>query len=139
MITIETKNGKHQIKFYDSPKDDLTIRRYAKFNKHMMVKSQVGNTMDDYMNRHGRAIAYIDAEDNKSAKTELINQQQCVFNALEEYTPEGMGLAVLVHSIDGVEYSGYDDDTLNGIIDKLSEVGFTQAMMERTLKDVKKK
>lgn len=139
MRTVETKNGKHTVIFYDSPKDDLSIRRYAKFNKHMLVKSQVGNTMEDYMNRHGRAMAYIDAEDNKSAKTELINQQQCVFNALQEYQPDGMGLAVLVHSIDGVEYSGFDDDTLNKIIDKLSEIGFTQAMMELTIDEVKKK
>ena len=139
MRTIKTKDGKHTIVFYDSPKDDLTIRRYAKFNKHMMVKSQVGSTMEDYLARHGRAIGYIDAEMAKEAKKELINQQQCVFNALEEYVPEGMGLAVLVKSIDGVEYKGFDDQTLNNIIDKLSEIGFTYEMMQATIKDVKKK
>jgi hypothetical protein len=131
--------GKHKVKFYDSPKEELSIRRYAKYNKHIIVSSEVGCSIEDYNKRHKRAIQYVSAEDYKSAKKELINQQQCVFNALSEYNPNLMALAIMVHSIDDKVYSGYEESLLNEIIDKLDSIGFTIDMVDNTLSEVKKK
>jgi hypothetical protein len=86
-----------------------------------------------------RAISYINNDDAKSAGIELTNQRQCVFNALQEYSPKGMALAVLVYSINGVVYDSYHEDALNEKLDKLDSIGFTKEMLDKTVDHVKKK
>ena len=138
MKTIYTKEGKHTVVIFDSA-HDLTPRRYQKYNKHVMIAAGVGESLEDYNNRQAKAIGYIRSEDKKSALIELTNQQQCVFNALEEYSPLNMAFAVIVHSIDGKVFKSYDENTLDKIIDKLDEVGLTKAMIMEALREVKKK
>ena len=138
MHEVETKQGKHKVKFYDSIRH-LPMRRYQKFNKHMMIASQVGESVGDYDVRMSRAIRYLNADDKKSAVIELTNQRQCVFNAMQEYTPKGMALAVMVHSIDDVVYSDFQEETLSEIQDKLDSIGFTIDDLDTTIETVKKK
>ena len=140
MYTVETTNGKakHKVTFYDSDKV-LPYRRYHVFNKHMIIQTQVGNSVSDYDTRMFRAISYLNADDNKSAGIELTNQRQCLHNALEGYSPKGMALAVMVYSIDDVIYTDYQEETLNEILDKLDEIGFTKQMLDETIEHVKKK
>jgi hypothetical protein len=130
--------GKHEVKFYDSIRK-LPIRRYSKFNKHMMIAAEVGETIADYDKRMQRAIGYVANEDNKSALTELTNQRQTLHNALQEYSPVGMALATMVYSIDGVLYEDYEEEALNGILDTLNKIGFTKEMLDNTTQEVKKK
>jgi hypothetical protein len=140
MYKVEIKKGKakHEVVFYDSDKE-LPYRHYQKFNKHMMIACEVGSSIVDYDKRQARAISYINNDDAKSAGIELTNQRQCLFNALEEYSPTGMALAVLIYSIDGVVYDGYHEDVLNEKLDKLDCIGFTKDMMDKTITHVKKK
>ncbi len=135
-MKIVTK-GKHEIKFYDSIRK-LPIRRYSKFNKHMMIAAEVGESIADYDKRMGRAIGYVSADDSKSAMVELMNQRQGVHNALEEYSPSGMALAIMVYSIDGQTFDDYEEATLNQIIDKLDSIGFTKEDLDNTIDEVKK-
>lgn len=137
MYEVETKKGKHLVKFYYNPKE-LPIRRYAKFNKHSMIQMQVGNGIDDYNERTARAVAYFNADDKDSGINELTNRQQCVYNAMQEYQPKGFALAVLLYSIDDKVYDKFDDNSLDKIQDKLDEIGFTQQQMDTTISDVKK-
>jgi hypothetical protein len=130
--------GKHEVKFYDSIRK-LPIRRYSKFNKHMIIAAEVGETIADYDKRMQRAIGYVASEDNKSALTELTNQRQTLHNALEGYSPQGMALATMVYSIDGILYEDFEEDTLNGILDTLDKIGFTKEMLDSTNQEVKKK
>ncbi len=140
MYKVETKKGKkkHTVTFYDSARE-LPYRHYQKFNKHMMIASEVGESIVDYDRRMARAITYINNDDAKSAGVELTNQRQCVFNAHQEYSPTGMALAVLVYSIDGVVYEGYHEDVLNEKLDKLDSIGFTKELLDKTVEHVKKK
>ena len=140
MYTVETKQGKskHTVIFYDSA-TVLPYRRYHKFNKHMMIDMEVGNSIGDYDKRQARAIQYLNADDSKSAGIELTNQRQCLHNVLEEYSPKGMALAVMVYSIDGVVYDDFQEPTLNEILDKLEEVGFNKQQVDETTQTVKKK
>jgi hypothetical protein len=140
MHTVETKNGKakHTVLFYDSDKV-LPYRRYQKFNKHLMIALEVGDSIEDYDRRMFRAISYLNADDSKSAAIELTNQRQCLHNALSEYSPKGLALAVMVHSIDGHIYEDFQEATLEEIQDKLDEIGFTKLMLDETLEHLKKK
>ena len=140
MYTLEVPNGKakHTVTFYDSDRE-LPYRRYQKFNKHMTIELEVGSTIQAYDQRLSRAISYINADDIKSAGIELTNQRQCLHQALEEYSPKGMALAIMVVSIDGIKYEDYEDDTLNEILDKLDSIGFTKQMLDDTIGHLKKK
>lgn len=138
MKTIYTKEGKHTVTIFDSA-HDLTPRRYQKYNKHVMIAAGVGESLDDYNQRQAKAIGYIRSEDKKSALTELANQQQCVFNALEEYSPLNMAFAVMVHSIDGEVFEKYDESSLKKVGLKLEEIGFTKGILIEALQEVKKK
>jgi hypothetical protein len=130
--------GKHEVQFYDSIRK-LPIRRYSKFNKHMMIAAEVGETISDYDKRMQRAIGYVSNEDHKSAMIELTNQRQGLHNALKEYSPVGMALATMVYSIDGILYEDYEEEALDNILDVLNKIGFTKEMLDNTVSDVKKK
>jgi len=127
MYKIETikDKKKHQIIFYDSDKV-LPYRRYQKFNKHMMIDLEVGSNIVDYDRRMSRAISYLNNQDSKSAAIELTNQRQCLYNALEGYSPRGMALAD-------------QENDLNEILDKLDKIGFTKELLDDTLDHLKKK
>lgn len=138
MTTVETKNGKHQIKFYDSIRQ-LPMRQYQKFNKYMMIACEVGDSVQDYDQRTDRAIRYLNAGDTKSASIELENRRQNVHHAMNEYSPKSQALAIMVYSIDDKVYSDFNDETLDSVIDELDKIGFTIEMLNETIKTVKKK
>jgi len=104
-----------------------------------MIAMEVGDSIEDYDKRMSRALGYIISDDKKSALTEFTNQRQCLHNALQEYSPKGMALAVMVHSIDGNVYDSYHEDNLNEVIDKLDSIGLTKEMLDTTLDELKKK
>ena len=137
-VEITKGKAKHTILFYDSDRV-LPHRRYQKFNKHMMISLEVGSSIEDYDKRMFRAISYLNADDSKSAGIELTNQRQALHNALQEYNPVGMALAIMVYSIDGNIYEDYQEATLNEILDKLDSLGFTKLMLDETVDYLKKK
>ena len=138
IFTAPIPTKKHTIIFWDDPVE-LPYRRYHKYNKHYMIAMQVGNTIEDYDRRQGNAIGYNNSGNSKAVGIELTNQRQCLHNALEEYSPKGMALATMVHSIDGHGYESFQEDSLDIVLDKLDAIGYTKQMMDETLDHVKKK
>ena len=138
MTTVETKNGKHKVKFYDSIRK-LPIMRYQKFNKYMMIGCEVGDSVQDYDNRTDRAIRYLNAGDATNAGIELENRRQLVHHAMSEYSPKGNALAIMVHSIDGRVIKDFEDETLEAVLKELDSIGFTIEMLNETIGTVKKK
>jgi len=128
----------HEVIFYDSA-ETMPYRRYHKFNKYFMLSSEVGSSLNDYDKRMQRAISYLNSDNLNAASLELSNQRQCVYNAIQEYSPKGLALAVTIYSINGVVCENYQDDDLEKILDKLDEIGFSQLMAEKALSHVKKK
>ena len=124
--------------YYETPQD-LPIRRYQKFNKYLMIASEVGETIADYDKRMGRAIVYLKNGDTANAAKELQNARQGVFNALEEYTPTGLALACMVKSVNGKQYNDLTNEGLNSVLDALNEQGYTRGEMLSSIERLKKK
>jgi len=140
MHEVEIKKGKakHIVKFYDSDRV-LPMRRYQKFNKHMMIALGVGDSIEDYARLTSKGVAYLNDGDIQSASIEITNRMQTVYNALQEYSPKGYALAVMVKSIDDVVYESFDEGTLDKIQTRLDEIGFTKQMQDETIDLLKKK
>lgn len=132
-------NG-HVVKFYDSP-EDMTMRRYQRFSKFVMIDAGVGSDFNDFNLRSQKVIKLLKQDLKKEALIEFNNRFQMVYNAFEEYSPKHRALAILVHSIDDKVYANndYGADTLDEIIDKLEEIGVTQKQAKETVDEVKKK
>ena len=126
------------IEFYESI-DLLPIRKYQKFNKFLMISNEVGEDLSDYDRRTQRAISYLRQNDTKNAIKELTNRRQMVFNALQEYSPQNMALAVMVKSIDGIECTSIDENSLNNVLDRLNELGFSKKQIKEKVISLKKK
>ncbi len=137
-IQIRKGKAKHTVTFYDSDKE-IGPRRWNDFNKHVMISSQVGSSIEDFDKRQSKSIMYLNDGDYKSAGIELTNQRQCFWNALQGYDPMGMAAATMVHSIDGHVYEDFTDAGLNVILDRLEVVGFTKQQLDDTVKMLKKK
>lgn len=132
------EHGKHTIEFFDSP-EEMTMRRYQRFNKFLMIANEVGSDFEDYNARTNKAIKYLQNGFIDKAVQELENRRQMVFNAFQEYDPSGRALACLVHSINGVVYSDFTKNGLNQILNHLEEIGFTKKQADETTLEVKKK
>lgn len=129
---------KHEIVFYDSDRN-LPNKRFNKFNKYLFISMDVGSSIEDYDRKQSRATKYLIAKEYEAAIQELNNARQCFFSAMSEYSPKGLALATMVHSIDGVIYKSYDSGTLEEILNKLDDIGFTKAMEDETVDYLKKK
>lgn len=134
----EEKCGGSVIKFFDTP-ESMPMRRYRRFNKFLMVENEVGNDFADYEKRTQKAISFVKQGMIKEALQELSNRRQMVFNAFAEYSPRDRALAILVHSIDGVEYRDYSKTGLDEILNRLEEIGFTNKQSTEVVDEVKKK
>lgn len=134
----EEKCGGSVIKFFDTP-ESMPMRRYQRFNKFLMVENEVGNDFADYEKRTQKVMSFLRQGMTKEALQELNNRRQMVFNAFAEYSPRDRALAILVHSIDGVEYRDYSKTGLDEILNRLEEIGFTNQQSTETVDEVKKK
>lgn len=135
---LRKKIQENEVVFFDSP-EDLPFRRYQRFNKFLMIENEIGSDFADFDKRTEKAIRLLSQGMVKEAKQELVNRRQLVFNAFSEYSPKGRALAILVKSINGIEYHDFTKDGLDLIIDKLNEIGFSQKESTETVEKVKKK
>lgn len=130
-------NG-HKIEFYNSP-EKLSMRRYRRFNKFLMIDNEVGSDFEDYNRRTLKTIEFLKKDLRKEAIQELSNRRQMVWNAFTEYSPKDQALAITVYSIDGEIQKDFSQHGLEAIIDRLDEIGFSKENVDNTLRKVKKK
>lgn len=135
---MKVKCGKHTVELYDSM-HNLEIQRFQRFNKYQMNAIEIGNTFEDYDRRTAQAYKFLQKNMVAEAMQELNNRRQTVFNALNEYTPTGKALAILVRKIDDRVYTDYSSSSLDDILKRLDEIGFTYEMTINSVNDVKKK
>lgn len=136
MKTIEI--NKHKIEIYDSS-HSLPIKRYQKFQKHMMIDNEVGSSFEDFDKRTNSVVEFLKKEMIKEALIELENRRQSVYQAFEEYSPKGMAMAILVRKIDDVVYNDLSEETLKSVIDHLDRIGFNRMDLVEQTDGVKKK
>lgn len=133
-----TNLGENKIVFYNNF-ESLPIKRYQRFNKYLMISNEVGSDFNDYDKRMMRTNEFLNKKMYDDALKELTNMRQMVWNAYTEYSPNGMALAILVHSINGQVYTDYSDDGLQEVLDKLDEIGYGKDKGVETISEVKKK
>lgn len=136
MKTIDV-NG-HKVEIYDTA-ERMTMKRYQRFNKFLMIDNEVGSDFTDFNGRLVKAIAFLKKGMKDEGVAELENWRQMVYNAFTEYSPKGMALALLVHKIDDEVFTDISASELQRILDKLEVIGFTQETATNTVSEVKKK
>lgn len=136
-MKVITQNGS-VVKFFDTP-ETMPMRRYQRFNKFLMIENEVGSDFADFDKRSQKAISFLKQGLVKEALQELQNRRQLVYNAFTEYSPKDRALAILVHSIDGVEYKDFSKSGLDAILDRLNEIEFSHEQSSTTVDEVKKK
>lgn len=130
-----------RIEFYSNP-EELPVKRFQRFNKYFMIDIEVGETFEDYDQRTYKVVALLRKKMVDDAVKELENRRQAVFNAFEEYSPKNYALAIMVKSIDGINYTGkkyLTEEGLDEILEKLNEIGYTRKELDKDLSEVKKK
>ena len=128
-----------EIEFYDNA-ESLPIKRFQRFNKFVMIDNEVGSSFEDYDIRTAKALEFLNKSMLPEAIMELENRRQMVFQSYEEYSPKHYALAIMVKSIDGVPTgSDMSEKTLENILEKLNEAGFTQKQVIENVSDLKKK
>ena len=131
----------NRIEFYSNP-EELPIKRFQRFNKYLMIDVEVGETFADYDQRTHKVVALLRKKMVDDAVRELENRRQAVFNAFEQYSPKHYALALMVKSIDGVDYTDkkyLGEEGLDEILDKLNAIGYTRKELDNDLSEVKKK
>lgn len=131
----------NKIEFFQSP-EEMTIKRYQRFQKFVMIDSEVGSTFEDFDERTMKAIAFLRNKMLDEAVKELENRRQAAYNAYTDYSPKSYALALLVKSINGVDYTGkyyLTDEGLDEILNKLEEIGYSKRQADNDLNVVKKK
>ena len=130
--------SKNKIEYFDSI-ETCPFKRWQKFNKYLSLASEVGDSPSDMFTRIDRASGYIGAKNNDAAIKELSNLKLTIWNAIQEYSPKGTALAVMVKSINGVECNDITTKGLNDTLNKLNELGVTIGDIKEDSNKLKKK
>lgn len=135
---MKIKKGKHIVEVYDSIAE-LPIKRFHKFTKYQMYSLDIGSSFEDYDSRMKKTYEYLHSGLIQEAIQELNNKRMTVFNAMNEFTPLGKCLAVLVKSIDKRKYTELNEDVLDDVVQRLDEIGFTYEDVVNAINSAKKK
>lgn len=133
MRTVDI-NG-HKVEVHDSI-DELSVRRFQKYNKYLLIDSGIGSDLQDIIDRIERTKVYVKNSPGR-AITELENMKQGIYLMTEGISPEHMAFATLVRSIDGEATDDLSDEGLRRVIDRLADAKKT--IIDRVLNSVKKK
>lgn len=131
----------NKIEFYTTP-EDLPMKRYQRFKKFEMIGSEVGSTFEDFDERTMKVIAFFNKKMYGDAIKELENRRQAAFNAYTEYNPEHYALALMVKSINGVDYTDkyyMTEEGMEEVLTKLEEIGYSKRQATNDLNVIKKK
>jgi hypothetical protein len=132
-------HGKHEIELWDSI-HNLPVLRFQRFNKYQMQSIEIGNTFEDYDRRTVKALQFTRKGMTDEAIQELENRRQTVYNALNEFSPVGRCLAILVKRIDSRDYSqGFAPDDLDRVLEHLERIGLGMDVTIDKLAEIKKK
>lgn len=127
----------HRVEFYDSI-EELSIVRYQRFNKMLLVDSGVGSDISDFDSHVERVMTFLSKGKNDMAITELQNMRQNVYFVQENLSPGLLSFAALVKSIDGEQCNDLTDEGLQRTLAKLKsgKVGVLSALLRSAKKKI---
>lgn len=133
---IKAVVNNHVVKLYDSV-DEMPIVNYQKYNKYLLIDSNIGSTLDDY-NRHvSKALMYINQGKLEQLRQELINQRQLMIMINQEVSPKYLAFAALIAEFDGTPVTDLSDDNLKSLLAQLQKA--KTSLLDKLLQKVKKK
>lgn len=133
---IKTIINKHVVKLYDSV-DEMPIVNYQKYNKYLLIDSQIGSNLDDYSQHIAKALTYINQGKLEQLRQELINQRQLMFMINQEISPKYLAFSALIAEFDGRPVTDLSDDNLKALLSQLR--GAKNSVVEWLLQKIKKK
>lgn len=117
-----TVNGR-VVRLYESI-DEMPIVNYQKYNKYVLLDSNLGSDIESVDEHIIRIAKYIGKDDRASAMQELQNMRQNMHMIVNNISPSGMAFAALIHSIDGKEQKDLSDTHLGEIMEELKDMPY---------------
>ena len=129
--------GKHSVKYYDNPRD-VPIERLFKFQQQLLQDWGIGSTMEDVSRHLMKLFSFLQDEDLESSTKEVENLFYNYFTITSEKNTSVLSLAIMVHSIDGVEV-GTSEDEIENTHNQLVKFGITINQTLDAIQNIKKK
>lgn len=117
-----TVNGK-VVRLYESI-DEMPIVNYQKYNKYVLLDSNLGSDIESVDEHIIRIAKYISKDDKANAMQELQNMRQNMHMVVNDISPNSMAFAALIYSIDGKEQKDLSDTHLREIMEELRDMPY---------------
>lgn len=135
MRTVKISGGKFEIR--ETPKE-LPINRFNDFQKYMIQDVGIGSTMADCERHFQQLDTFISHGKIEEAARERYNQHYGLVLAINRINITHLSFAVLIHSVNNRPIKDYSETNLKKVLEKLGDMGLTQAHVEDILEDLKK-
>ena len=132
----EVRIGKHKVLLY-SDIEELPAWRFSKFNKFVLIDSQIGSTIQDVDQRFQNLYLIAKNEDMAKMKAEINNLRQSIHFTLTETNTKMMSFISLIYSIDGKEFNDLSEEGIQRMSEKLKDLPVIA--LKKTTEDIKKK
>ena len=133
---VEVKLTNHTVELFNSI-EELSIERFHKYNKMLLVDSGIGGTIEDVDRHLARIMALVRQEKIDDFGKEVENMRQSIYMVQIGLNPKLLSFAALCKSIDGKDVTDISDDGLKDIVERLKDEKITD--ISKALEDVKKK
>ena len=139
MIDVILKKGikRTKVVIY-SDIENMPINRFSKFNKYLMIESNVGSDLSDFTNNHLAKI-YRVAGDKDKTITAANNLRQLFEFIIKEVNVTSLAFGVLVYSINGEGNEDLTEETLKNLVVRLGNLGLTNQTLKKKLKKYRSK
>ena len=131
MTELILRKGVHRTKvlLYDDI-EQMPIIRFNKMNKYWMLNDAIGSSIGDFDKNHYGKLQLL-VEDKEKMLKQLENFRILVYNVMNEVNVDHLSFACMVYSINGETQSDLGEDSLRGVLTRLSGLGLTQEVLKK--------
>ncbi len=137
MTTVELTAGV-KIRLYSSIKE-MPVKVFNIFQGYMIQESGIGSTMDSVNDHFEKLDTFLSSGKIEDAIVERENLHYNIYSALEGISYKSLAFGCFIHSVDNEILSDYSMESLQEMLDRLSDRGLTIGMVEEQLDQIKKK
>lgn len=110
--------------------EQMPIARFNKMNKYWMLNDAIGSSIGDFDKNHYGKLQLL-VEDKEKMLKQLENFRILVYNVMNEVNVEHLSFACMVYSINDEVIEDMCEESLRGILTKLSGLGLTQDILKK--------
>lgn len=130
------KVGNHTIEIF-SDIEEMQSWRFMKFNKFVLIDSNIGATIEDVDRRFQNLYLMAKNEENDKIKNEINNLRQSIYFVLTETNTSMMSFIALINKVDGEYFNDLSDDGIKRMQNLLKGMSIRTA--KSIVQDIKKK